>query len=348
MKRAGAVLMWLVLLSALLPGSVAAACAPAAEAARQLRCGSVPVVLGALAGAWRDGFAAAQREAAVAYPQPYGPPQGRLDPQLAGFLRGALDFAFLTRDLAEADLATFGHHHGGGEPLRLPVAGGSWNRFGHVDPVAVIVHVSNPLPSLDLAQLEAVFAEGGADISRWEQLGVQVWSWRPIRLAGGGAWQAEESARALFLRRHVFARPASARGWRAAPDSGDESDNVQRVAADPQAIAFTGLGHLLPGTRALPIAPHPGAAPVVPDRESVASGRYPLTRTVDLLLPRDARGGIDPVMVRFAAFLLSDAGQAIVAAQEVFLPLDECRRRQSLAWLAAGWSPQRQTQCAGE
>lgn len=348
MKRAGSARTWLVLLSVFLPGSATAVCAATAETARQLRCGSVPVVLGTLAEAWRDGFAAGQAGAAVAYPQPYGPPQGRLDPQLAGFLGGDLDFALLTRDLAEADLATFRRHHGGDAPLRLPVAGGSWNRFGHVDPIAVIVHVSNPLQSLDLAQLEAVFAGGGADVFRWDQLGVQAWRGQPIHLAGGGAWQAEESARALFLRRHVFARPADARGWRAAPDSGDESDNVQRVAADPQAIGFTGLGHLLPGTRALAIAPRPGMAPVVPDRESVASGRYPLARTVDLLLPLDAQGRIDPVMARFAAFLLSDAGQAIIAAQEAFLPLDECRRRQSLAWLAARRNPQRQTQCAGE
>lgn len=341
--RCGWARTWLALLAALLPGAAAAGCAPVAAAPPQVRCGSVPVVLGPLAGAWRDGYAAEQAEARVAFPQPYGPPQGRLDPQLARFLEGRLDFAFLTRDLAEADLATFRRHHGGGEPLRLPVAGGSWNRLGHVDPVAVIVHAANPLQSLDLAQLEAIFMPGpttAAAIVHWDQLGVEAWRGRPLRLAGGGAWQAEESARALFLRQQVFARPASARGWRPAPDSGDESDNVARVAADPLAIGFTGLGHLLPGTRALAIAPRAGMDAVAPDLEAVASGRYPLARTVDLLLPRDAQGRLDPAVVRFAAFLLGDRGQAIIAAQGTFLPLDGCRRRQSLAWLAeAGRNP---------
>jgi hypothetical protein len=102
------------------------------------------------------------------------------------------------------------------------------------------------------------------------------------------------------------------------------------VADDPLALGFTGLGHVLPGTRALSIIPYPGAAPVAPVREAIVSARYPFARTVDLLLAREADGRIDPVSAEFALFLLGEEGQAIVAGQEAFLPLTEDQRNASL------------------
>lgn len=298
------------------------------------RCGSVPSILDGLAAAWQQGFAERAAAAPITYPRPYGPPQGRLDPHLAEFLAGRLDFAFLTREISEADLSAFRRHHAGMDPLVVPVAGGSWNRFGFVDPVVVIVNASNPLQALNIERLDAIFTtsrlHGGTGIVDWGAAGVPEWQGRPIHIVGGGAWADQESARALFLRRNVFSSNGMRGVWRQAPGSGSEADNVQRVADDPLALGFTGLGHVLPGTRALSIIPHPGAMPVAPMRETIVSGRYPFARTVDLLLTREADGRIDPVSAEFALFMLGEEGQAIVARQEVFLPLARDQRSASL------------------
>jgi phosphate transport system substrate-binding protein len=303
----------------------------------------VPIVLEGLAAAWRQGFAQREASPRIAYLRPYGPPQGKLDPHLAEFLAGRLHFAFLTREISEADLSTFRRHHAGMDPLVIPVAGGSWNRFGFVDPVVVIVNAANPLQALDLKRLDAIFttsrSHGGAAIVEWGMAGVPEWRGRPIRIVGGEAWVGEESARALFLRRNVFSANGTRGVWRQVPGSGGETDNVQRVADDSLALGFTGLGHLLPGTRALSIIPYPDAAPVAPVREAIVSGRYPFTRTVDLLLARVADGRIDTVSAEFALFLLGAAGQAIDARQGDILPLNEAQRNASLRLMEPPGSP---------
>ena len=331
---AAVLVMLLVLVPLALHAEVAHALEPNSSTPVGVRCGSVPTILDRLAAAWQQGFAQRETAPAIVYPRPYGPPQGKLDPHLAEFLAGRLDFAFLTRDISEADLSTFRRHHAGMDPLVVPVARGSWNRFGFVDPVVVIVNAANPLQALDIERLDAIFTasrvHGEAAIVEWGAAGVPEWQGRPIRIVGGDAWADEESARAVFLRRNAFSRNGVRGVWRQARGSGGEADNVQRVAADPLALGFTGLGHVLPGTRALSIIPHPGAAPVAPVREAIVSGRYPFARTVDLLLARDADGRIDPVAAEFALFMLGEEGQAIVAGQEDFLPLTEDQRSAAL------------------
>lgn len=83
------------------------------------------------------------------FPWPYGPLQGKLDPHLAEFLAGCLDFAFLIREISEADLSTFRRYCAGMDPPAVPVAGGSRNRFGFVDAIKVIVNASHPPQALD-------------------------------------------------------------------------------------------------------------------------------------------------------------------------------------------------------
>jgi phosphate transport system substrate-binding protein len=324
-----AILLPLVLASGLAPvraqGHPAYGICTSETAQPSVRKGSIPPILPSLAMAWRDGFSRLRPDVAIDFPAPHGPPQGALDPQLAAFLDGRLDFAFLTREIAEADLMRFRRTHRGALPVVVPVAGGSWNRFGFVDPVVVIVHETNPLRAIDLRRLDGIFSStrlrGGADIIDWGAAGARDWRGKPIHIVGGDAWAGEESARALFMRRQVLSLPGNRGHWRIVSGSGDEADNVERVARDPLAIGFTGFGHVLPGTRALAIIPRPGSKPVAPTREAIASRRYPFARTVDLLLARGADGCIDPMLAAFASFIIGPEGQRIVTRQGVFLPL---------------------------
>lgn len=283
--------------------------------------GSVPLILAPLLQRWTQ---ASARMGITVETAPPGPPQGALDPALAEFLDGKRDFAFLTRAIAEEDLARFRRAHGT-DPVVVPVAGGSWNRFGYVDPVVVIVNAANPVRSLDFAQIDAIFSEsrlrGHPAIRDWGAVGVAAWRGKPIRLVGGDAWSVGESARALTVRHEVLSTRGRAGRWKAAPGSGGEADNVERVARDPLAIGFTGAGHVLPGTRVVPIRSNGYGAAVMPTRDAVASGRYPLARTVDLLVARRQDGTIAPALARFIYFIAGPEGQAVVASDGTFLPL---------------------------
>lgn len=310
--------------------AVAALSLATPQAARAAIAGSAPSILSRLAPAWVTGFACGARIA-----QPLGPPQGALDPNLAAFLDGRMDFALLTREIAERDLTRFRAGHAGREPVIVPVAGGNWNRFGYVDAVVPIVHPGNPLRSLSFRQIDAIFSttrwHGAREARMWGDLGLRgSWRDRPIRVMGGDAWAGEESARALTLRRHVLSTRGKAGRWRAVSGGGGDHDVVARVAAEPDAIGFTGMGHVSSGVRVLAVA-GPGRPPVRLDAGSAQSGRYPLLRGVGLIIDRKASA----VTLAFARFLLSRDGQAIAARQGDFMPLPAAPRRAALRKLQA-------------
>ena len=297
---------------------------PAPLASRGRLEGSAPAILPELVKLWIGRFQALQPGIAVDVPPPYEPPQGALSSRLAAFLSGSLDFAFLSRAMVAKDVQTFRRSHGE-DPVVIPVANGSWRRFGFVDPVAVVVNAANPVRGLSFAQLDALFSQsrhrGHAPVTSWGDLGVRVWRGRPIHVIGAASWMGEDSARAAVVRERVLHGGA----WRAdlagSGASGTEADVPSRVARDPLAIGFTGLGHLLPGTRAIAIRAAGQSAYFAPTFEAVASGRYPLARTVDLVVAKKRGQCLRPELFEFIRFLLSRQGQAVVAQQDIFIPL---------------------------
>lgn len=293
--------------------------------------GSAPTILGRLAPAWLDGLARASGRSGFALAQPFGPPIGAADPALEAFLEGRADFAFLTREIAEADLATFRRAHQGRDPLIIPVAAGAWGQFGFVDAVAIVVNSTNPIARLSFRQLDAIFSttrlRGSPAVVDWADLGVKRWRGRAIHVVGDGGWTDSESARALTIRRHVLSVGAHRGEWRAVADGGSEAEVVDRVAADPLAIGFTGMGHLKPGTRAVPISRTDFGKAFLPTALTSATGRYPLVRTVDLILdPHSPCFGRTRTL---PLYLLSDEGQALTTAIGPFQPLPATARYQA-------------------
>jgi phosphate transport system substrate-binding protein len=302
------------------------------------RTGSATTILSQLGPAWAAAFHGHEPAATIDLKPPFEPPQGQLNERLGQFLDGKSDFALLSRDLAPSDRMRFVTAHGY-EPRRIPVAGGSWRRFGYLDAVAVVVNDANPVRGLSFAQLDAVFSRsrlrGHAPVATWDELGVPQWAGRPVHVVGGASWAAEDSARAIVMRERVLSLEGRRGEWRSdlSPDSGTEAQVPDLVAVDPLAIGFTGLGHVKPGTRAIALAEAEGAAFVAPGFEEVSHGRYPLARTVNLLLALPPRAEPDPVLAAFARFLLSRDGQAAVIADGPFLPLRGEQASKSLALL---------------
>lgn len=297
--------------------------------------GSAPSILSGLVRRWTIDFERSHPGARVDVPPPYDPPQAALSPRLAAFVAGRLDLAFLSRKTSASDVVSFRqvHHY---DPLVIPVAGGSWSSFGLVDPVAIVVNSRNPIRGLSFAQLDAIFSKwrrrGHAIVRTWGQLGVNSLADQPIHLAGGGSWSREDSARAGVFRERVLLGGA----WRDDPEataSGAEKQVPERVAADPLAIGFTGLGHLIPGTRAVPLTSGRSSSYVKPTFQAVASGRYPLARTIDLVVARQPGTCLTPELRRFVRYLLSARGQKVVTKEGHFLPLTSAQARRS--WLRA-------------
>ena len=164
----------------------------------------------------------------------------------------------------------------------------------------------------------------------WGHLGVPAWRGKAVHPVGAAGWLREDSARSAVVRQRVLLGGA----WRAdLAGSGEEMAAPERVARDPLAIAITGLGHLPRGTRAVAISTGPSGLYVAPSLKAVAASAYPLSRTIDMIVPRNAEGGVDPVLAEFLRYVLSREGQALVAEQRVFMPLRAGQASASLALL---------------
>lgn len=305
---------------------------------RGSRTGSATAILSRLGPAWATAFHRFEPAATMDLHPRFEPPLGPASEGLRRFLDGESDFALLSRDLAESDLARFVSSHGY-EPTRIAVAGGSWRSFGHLDAVAVVVNDANPVRALSFAQIDAVLSRtrlrGHAAVVTWDQLGAIEWAGKPVHVIGGASWQGEDSARATVVRERILSLNGRRGEWRGdlPPESGREAEVPDLVAADPLAIGFTGLGHVKPGSRAIAIVD--GGDVVAPSFEAVAHARYPLARTVNLLLALPPGKASDPMLVAIGRFLLSREGQDEVRKTSVFLPLTAAQARSSLRLLGA-------------
>ena len=187
----------------------------------------------------------------------------------------------------------------GGDPVVMRLAHASLDPRALSGPLAIFVHRDNPLTSVTLDELAAIFsdeAHAGA-----------------LGLAPCGV--AADAALGLFFRQRVLGERAFSREFTGFPQS---ADVVARVAADPRAIGFAAAMRATPAVKILALTPRAGEAPVALTADNLVAGRYPLAR--HLLL--HARRPLEPWVRQFLRFALSPEGQAIVAAGTLgYLPL---------------------------
>jgi phosphate binding protein len=179
------------------------------------------------------------------------------------------------------------------------------------DGMAVIVHPSNPVAELTVDQLSQIFTGTLA-------------SWAPL---GGPDHAIDLLSRPSYSGTHVFFKDVVLRrGKSGARDEfaartefvEETSKIVARVAQDPDAISYVGLGFVQGRpVRVVPIAAAAGERAIAPLAESVRNGSYPIYRPLYLY----ARGEPQGAARDFLSFILSREGQKRVSAQD-FIPCD--------------------------
>lgn len=229
----------------------------------------------------------------------------------------------LSRDAWRGELAGFKQIHDySATVIRIGYSG--WGpRSGGKTPPTVYVNKANPLPSIAIEALARAFTAGtpAGDINLWSQLGVGGEAGtRRIHLYGlrdnGGFATA-------FRTTYLAGLPFAARF-----EPLDTTEAVIRaVAADPYGIAITGwidAAKVSGNVRILPVAGKDGRA-ATPARADVAAGRYPLAAFVNLYVDKAPGKPLDPLAKAYVLAALSDAGQAVIAAQadteQAYLPL---------------------------
>jgi phosphate transport system substrate-binding protein len=214
-------------------------------------------------------------------------------------------------------------------PTTIEVANGSVGSDRLAGSIAVFVHPQNPLQGLTLAQLDGIFGaqhrRGGRNLRTWGDVGLGgEWSSKPIHVAA----PAVDSIPALYFRHAVLDDSFK---WNAAlKEFPSDADAIAAVARDPSAIAYGRIGVAPQGVKAVPLAAKPGAPFVALTAQTAAERSYPLVRPVVVAVDRTAGKPLDPKVREFMRFVLSADGQAAIARDGAYVPLQSAAAQRQL------------------
>ncbi len=216
---------------------------------------------------------------------------------IAAMINGTVDIANASREMKAEELQSA--QANGHTPVEVIVAR---------DAIAVIVHPSNPVSRLTLAQLSDIYT---GKITRWSQVGGED---RPIVLLS----RESNSGTYVYFLENVVRLGDSKSTLLFSPDTllMPSSQGISaEVEQNPNAIGYDGLGYVTAGQKMLAVARNAQSAYVLPSAETVTQGTYPISRPLFMYAAKTPAGAIKA----YLDWILSD-GQALVTTLG-FVPL---------------------------
>jgi phosphate transport system substrate-binding protein len=186
-----------------------------------------------------------------------------------------------------------------------------------IDMLAVYVHKDNPIESLSLEQLDAIFSKtrkGGVeeDIRTWGQLGLTGdWADKPISLYGRNS----ASGTYGYFKEHALFKGDYKDSVKEQPGS---ASVVQGVASDKYGIGYSGIGYKTADVRAVPLKRDSGSEAVPATADYAYSGRYPLARFLYLYVNFQPGTELDPLRREYIRYVFSLEGQQSVIKDGYF------------------------------
>lgn len=220
---------------------------------------------------------------------------------------GTANLGPMSRAMKDSELQAFEHKHGY-KPTAVPVA---------IDALAVFVHKDNPIKSLDISQVDAIFSNtrlcGGAkDIKTWGDLGLTgEWANKPIQLFGRNSvsgtygYFKEEALCKGDFKANVNEQPGSA-------------SVVQSVSSTVNAIGYSGIGYKTASVRAVPLSK--GGQAFEANEENALAGKFPLARFFYVYINKAPNKPLNPLEAQFVKLVLSKQGQTVVV-KDGYIPL---------------------------
>lgn len=223
-------------------------------------------------------------------------------------IKGTAQLGPMSRKMKSREIAAFEKKFGY-RPTAIGVA---------LDSLVVYVHRDNPLKSISLQEVDAIFSKnrrGGLAraIATWGQAGLSgYWANRPISLYGRNSASGTYGyfkKKALFkgdYKNTVKEQPGSA-------------SVVLGVAEDKSGIGYSGIGYRTSGVKALAISKKKGKKPYAPTYANVLSGKYPLARMLFIYVAKKPNAPVSPLLREFLTYVLSRDGQRVVV-KDGYLP----------------------------
>lgn len=233
-------------------------------------------------------------------------------------ISGTAQLGPMSRAMKSSEIDAFESKYGY-KPTQIRVA---------VDALAVFVHKDNPVKSLSLSQVDAIFSKsrrrGAKEIKTWGQLGLTgEWADKPISLYG------RNSASGTY----GFFKEVALK-------NGDYKDEVKEqpgsasvvlgCSVDRYAMGYSGIGYATSTVRAVPLSEEDGGAIVQANAENAYSGSYPLARFLYVYINRAPGKPLDPIVREFVALMCSKEGQMTVV-KDGYFPIPATVAREELA-----------------
>lgn len=216
-------------------------------------------------------------------------------------IEGTALFGPMSRDLKASEIDAFESKFG----YKPTLLGAS------IDMLAVYVNKDNPIKSLTMPQVDAIFSRtrrGGApqDIVRWGQLGLTGRAAnQPISLYGRNA----ASGTYGYFKEHALYNGDFKNSVKEQPGS---SSVVQGIARDRYAIGYSGIGYMTADVRAVPLAEDAQSEAIPAEAEYAYTGEYPLARFLYVMVNAKPGGELDPLRREFIKYMFSREGQEVV------------------------------------
>ena len=186
-----------------------------------------------------------------------------------------------------------------------------------IDMLALYVHKDNPIKSLTLQQVDAIFSstrKGGLEkeIKTWGDLGLEgEWADKPISLYGRNS----ASGTYGYFKEHALFKGDFKSTVKEQPGS---SAVVQGVASDRYAIGYSGIGYKTADVLAVPLAHDAKSKPIAAVPENAYSGEYPMARFLYIYINLKPNTELDPLRREFLRYLFSKDGQEQVIKDGYF------------------------------
>jgi phosphate transport system substrate-binding protein len=197
-----------------------------------------------------------------------------------------------------------------------------------VDSICVFVHKDNPIRSLSLEQVDAIFSKtrlrGGKEIRTWGDLGLSGdWASQAVRVYGRNALSGT----------HVFFKDHALKDGEFREDVRELEGSaalVREISQDRGAIGYCGVGYSAPGVRHLPLAESSSSPAVEPTAVNAYAGDYPLSRILFVYFNQPPGRDQEPLVREFIRMVCSRQGQEIVL-KEGYFPMPAVVAKEELA-----------------
>lgn len=222
---------------------------------------------------------------------------------------GTAQLGPMSRPMKNSEIDAFVKKYGY-KPTMVPVA---------IDTIAVFVNRDNPVKSLTLEQIDAIFSKNRkrgypSDITTWGQVGITGrMAGQPISLYGRNS----ASGTYGFFKEHALAKGDFKSIVKEQPGS---ASVVQGITKDKNGIGYSGIGYKTSGVKAIAVSAKAGKPAYEATYENALRNKYPLSRFLYIYIAKDPKKPLPKLTQEFLKFVLSREGQQIVI-KDGFLPL---------------------------